>query len=24
MARIAGINVPDKKHTWIALTSIYG
>ena len=24
MARIAGINVPDKKHTVIALTSIYG
>jgi small subunit ribosomal protein S13 len=24
MARIAGINVPDKKHTWIALMSIYG
>ena len=24
MARIAGINVPDKKHTWVALTSIYG
>lgn len=24
MARIAGINIPDKKHTVIALTSIYG
>jgi small subunit ribosomal protein S13 len=24
MARIAGINVPDKKHTWVALTSIFG
>jgi small subunit ribosomal protein S13 len=24
MARIAGINVPDRKHTVIALTSIYG
>ncbi|MGV6850853.1 MAG: 30S ribosomal protein S13 [bacterium] len=24
MARIAGVNVPDQKHTWIALTSIYG
>ncbi|MBN1379025.1 MAG: 30S ribosomal protein S13 [Gammaproteobacteria bacterium] len=24
MARIAGINIPDNKHTWIALTSIYG
>lgn len=24
MARIAGINIPDSKHTWIALTSIYG
>lgn len=24
MARIAGINIPDKKHTLIALTSIYG
>ncbi|SUO94736.1 30S ribosomal protein S13 [Suttonella ornithocola] len=24
MARIAGINVPTKKHTVIALTSIYG
>ena len=24
MARIAGINVPDKKHCWVALTSIYG
>ena len=24
MARIAGINVPDHKHTVIALTSIYG
>lgn len=24
MARIAGINVPDQKHTVIALTSIYG
>jgi len=24
MARIAGINVPVKKHTVIALTSIYG
>ncbi|XOD70207.1 MAG: 30S ribosomal protein S13 [Sodalis sp. (in: enterobacteria)] len=24
MARIAGINIPDHKHTVIALTSIYG
>jgi len=24
MARIAGVNIPDKKHTVIALTSIYG
>ena len=24
MARIAGVNVPDNKHTWVALTSIYG
>ena len=24
MARIAGINVPDNKHTVIALTAIYG
>jgi small subunit ribosomal protein S13 len=24
MARIAGINLPNTKHVWIALTSIYG
>lgn len=24
MARIAGINIPDNKHTVIALTAIYG
>ena len=24
MARIAGINIPDRKHAWLALTSIYG
>ena len=24
MARIAGVNIPDKKHTVIALQSIYG
>ncbi|MFM7784862.1 MAG: 30S ribosomal protein S13, partial [Gammaproteobacteria bacterium] len=24
MARIAGVNVPDNKHTVIALTYIYG
>ncbi|XKM13339.1 30S ribosomal protein S13 [Orbaceae bacterium ac157xtp] len=24
MARIAGINIPDQKHTVIALQSIYG
>lgn len=24
MARIAGVNIPDQKHTVIALTSIYG
>ena len=24
MARIAGINIPVQKHTWIALTSIFG
>ncbi|MEM1243704.1 MAG: 30S ribosomal protein S13 [Pseudomonadota bacterium] len=22
--RIAGINIPTKKHVWIALTAIYG
>jgi len=24
MARLAGINIPDHKHTWVSLTSIYG
>ena len=24
MARIAGVNVPDNKHTEIALTAIFG
>jgi small subunit ribosomal protein S13 len=24
MARIAGVNIPDRKHTVIALQSIYG
>ncbi len=24
MARIAGINLPNNKHVWIALTAIYG
>ena len=24
MARIAGINLPNTKHIWVALTSIYG
>ncbi len=24
MARIAGVNVPDRKHAWVSLTSIYG
>lgn len=24
MARIAGVNVPDRKHTCVALRSIYG
>ena len=24
MARIAGINIPDNKHTVVALTAIYG
>ena len=24
MARIAGINLPNQKHIWIALTSVYG
>jgi small subunit ribosomal protein S13 len=24
MARIAGINLPNQKHIWIALTAIYG
>lgn len=24
MARIAGVNLPIQKHTWVALTSIYG
>jgi len=24
MARIAGINIPNHQHSWIALTSIYG
>jgi small subunit ribosomal protein S13 len=24
MARIAGVNLPIQKHTWVALTHIYG
>jgi len=24
MARIAGVNIPEKKHTMIALTAIFG
>jgi len=24
MARIAGVNVPDRKQTWLSLTAIYG
>jgi small subunit ribosomal protein S13 len=24
MARIAGINLPNQKHVWVALTAIYG
>jgi len=24
MARIAGVNIPVKKHAWVALTAIYG
>ena len=24
MARIAGVNIPDRKHAAVALTSIYG
>jgi small subunit ribosomal protein S13 len=24
MARIAGVNLPVQKHTWVALTHIYG
>ena len=24
MARVAGVNIPDRKHTVIALTEIYG
>ena len=24
MARIAGVNLPVQKHTWVALTSIFG
>lgn len=24
MARIGGVNIPDGKHIWVSLTSIYG
>ena len=24
MARIAGINVSDRKHVWVSLTEIFG
>ena len=24
MARIAGVNIPVHKHTWVGLTQIYG
>lgn len=24
MVRISGVNIPNHKHLWVALTSIYG
>jgi small subunit ribosomal protein S13 len=24
MARIAGVNIPDRKHMWVSLTSVFG
>ncbi len=24
MVRISGVNIPNNKHLWIALTAIYG
>jgi small subunit ribosomal protein S13 len=24
MARIAGVNIPDRKHVWVSLTSVFG
>ena len=24
MARVAGVNIPDKKQAWISLTHIFG
>ncbi len=24
MARIAGVNIPDRKHAWVSLTAVYG
>jgi small subunit ribosomal protein S13 len=24
MARIAGVNIPNQKHAWIAMTAIFG
>lgn len=24
MARVGGVNIPDHKHVWVSLTSIYG
>lgn len=24
MARIAGVNISDRKHVWVSLTAIYG
>lgn len=24
MARIAGVNIPIQKHTWVGLTQVYG
>ena len=24
MARIAGVNIPDRKHAWVSLTAIFG
>ena len=24
MARVSGVNIPDRKQTWLSLTAIYG